>query len=123
MFADGQTYITAQGPALKAGDTITLAFTGLPAPAAWPRTLALTLASLILVGGAWMAARPRRDSDGAARVKQLQAKRDRLFGQLMDLERQHQRGAVDDDRYTDRRRQLVGALERLYAELDQQAAA
>jgi hypothetical protein len=121
--ADGQTYIVGEGPALKPGDTLTLAFTGLPAAAAWPRNLALALASVILLAGAWMAARPRRDVDGAARARQLQAKRDRLFGQLTDLEQQHQRGAVDPARYAERRRELVSALEQVYAELDEQAAA
>jgi hypothetical protein len=121
--ADGQAYIVAMGPALKAGDTLTLAFTGLPASATWPRNLAIALASVIMLAGAWMAVRPRRDGDGAARARQLHAKRDRLFAQLTDLEQQHQKGAVDDGRYTARRRELVGALERVYAELDEEAAA
>jgi len=120
MSHDGQTYIMAQGPALKTGDTITLAFTGLPAPAVWPRNLALALALSILVGGAWLAARPRRGSDGAA---ELQARREHLFRQLTDLEQQHQKGAVDPDRYAERRRELIGGLERIYAELDKEAAA
>jgi hypothetical protein len=120
---DGKTYIMAQGPALKTGDTITLAFTGLPAPAVWPRNLALALASSILAGGAWLAARPRRDSDGQKAAAELQARRDRLFHQLTDLEQQHQIGAVDPDRYAERRRELIGDLERVYAELDTEAAA
>lgn len=122
MSAEGQTYLMARGPALKAGDALTIAFTGLPAPAAWPRNVALTLASLILIGGAWLAARPRPVPDAAARLKQLQAQRDRLFAQLTDLERQHQKGTIDPDRYTQRRRELVSALESVYAQLDQQAA-
>ena len=121
--ADGQAYIVAEGPALKAGETLTLAFTGLPASAVWPRNLALALATAILLGGGWMAARPRRDVNGAARAKQLHAKRERLFGQLTDLEQQHQKGRVDPARYAERRRELVSALERVYGELDQEAAA
>jgi hypothetical protein len=42
---------------------------------------------------------------------------------LTDLEQQHQNGAVDPDRYAERRRELIGDLERVYAELDEEAAA
>jgi hypothetical protein len=121
--AGGQTYFMAQGPALKAGDTMTLSFTGLPAPATWPRNVALALAALILAGGAWLAARQRPDTDGAARASQLQARRDHLFRQLTDLEQQHQKGAVDPDRYAALRRELIDDLQGIYAELDQHAAA
>jgi outer membrane murein-binding lipoprotein Lpp len=122
--SDGQSYILGQGPALKAGDTLTLSFTGLPAPPVWPRNLALFLAALILVAGAWAASRPRRESaDLGSRVKRLQAKRERLFSQLADLEKQRRAATVDEARYAERRRELVTALERVYAELDEQAAA
>jgi hypothetical protein len=121
MSSDGQSYILGQGPALKAGDTITLAFTGLPASPAWPRNLALGLAVLILAAGGWMATRPgRADVDTGARTKQLHAKRERLFAQLAELEKQ--RETLDTERYTQRRRELVDALEKIYAELDAQAA-
>jgi hypothetical protein len=124
MSTDGQAYILGQGPALKAGDTITLALTGLPAASVWPRNLALSLAVIILVAGGWMAARPRRAiADAGHRARQLQARRDRLFGQLTELEKQHTAGAIDTDRYAARRRELVSALERVYAELDEQTAA
>lgn len=121
MAADGQSYILGQGPALKAGDTITLAFTGLPASPAWPRNLALFVAVVILAAGGWMAARPRRErTDTGARTTQLQARRERLFTQLAELEQQ--RETLDKERYAERRRELVGALEKIYAELDAQAA-
>jgi hypothetical protein len=121
--AGGQAYMMAQGPALKAGDPMRLSFTGLPAPATWPRTVALGLALLILAAGAWLAARPARHTNGAARATQLQAERDRLFRQLTNLEQQQLKGAVDPDRYAERRRELVGALERVYTEIDEQAVA
>lgn len=121
MSSDGQSYILGQGPALKAGDTITLAFTGLPASPAWPRNLALVLAVLILAAGGWMATRPgRADVDTGARTKQLHARRERLFAQLAELEKQ--RETLDTERYAQRRRELVDALEKIYAELDAQAA-
>ena len=124
MSSEGQSYILGQGPALKAGDTITLSFTGLPASPTWPRNLALGLAVLILAAGGWMAARPRREAvDAAARTKQLQAKRERLFAQLAELEKQRDAATIHKERYAQRRRDLIAALEKIYAELDTHAAA
>lgn len=120
---EGQPYIVGQGPARRAGDTIVLAFTGLPASAVWPRNFALALATLILAGGAWLSARPRRAiADADARAKQLEAKRDKLFAQLTELEKKHRAGTVDPDRYAERRREIVAALEKLYAQIDELAA-
>jgi outer membrane murein-binding lipoprotein Lpp len=120
MTAEGQAYILGQGPALKAGDTLAIELTGVPARATWPRNLALALATLLLAGGAWLAARPRAADDAGARAKQLNARRERLFEKLTELEKQRER--LDAERYAERRRELVGALERVYAELDGQAA-
>jgi hypothetical protein len=120
MTAEGQAYILGQGPALKAGDTLAIELTGVPARATWPRNLALALATLLLAGGAWLAARPRAADDAGARAKQLNARRERLFEKLTELEKQRER--LDAERYAERRRELVDALERVYAELDGQAA-
>jgi hypothetical protein len=121
MTAEGQAYILGQGPGLKAGETLTIDLTGLPAPATWPRNVALGLAVLILAGGGWLASRPRSDAtEGAGRTKQLETRRERLFERLAELETQRER--LDAERYAERRRELVGALEKIYAELDGQAA-
>lgn len=124
MAAEGQTFTVGQGPALNAGDTLTLNLSGLPHHALWPRNVALTLAFLILAGGAWGMLRGGRVSAaGAARRKALEARRDRLFADLTTLEEQHRDRAIDPERYVSRRRELVTALERVYAELDEEAAA
>jgi hypothetical protein len=120
----GQTYIVGNGPALRAGDTVTFNFTGLPHHAVWPRNLAIALAVLILAGGAWQSTRGvRTDPAAAARRKKLETKRDRLFGELTALEEQNRQRRIDAERYRDRRHELVTALERVYAELDEAAAA
>jgi hypothetical protein len=124
MPSDGQTYIVGQGPALKAGETLAIDFTGLPHTATWPRNLALALAVLILAGGAFGAMKrgPGAATDAARRQK-LEAKRDRLFAELAALEQEQRRGGIDRERYVERRRELVTSLERIYAELDEEAAA
>lgn len=119
MTAEGQTYVLGHGPALKAGDTITLAFTGLPHEPIWPRAVALVLAGLILGAGAWASSRTRRITpDVASRVKQLHTRRDRLFSELTELEARHREHKVDAGAYQARRRELVTALEQIYAEID-----
>ena len=123
MTTDGQTYILGQGPALKAGDVVTFNFTGLPHAPTWPRNLALFAAVAILGAGAWSGLRPRQASvEQQDRQKKLNARRDRLFNELTALEEQQRAGTIDPERYTARRRDLVAALERVYAELDEEAA-
>jgi hypothetical protein len=121
----GRTYIVGNGPALKAGDLVTFNFTGLPHEAVWPRNVAIALAVMILAGGFWTSLRGAAAPDpaDAARRKKLETKRDRLFGELTALEEQHRQHRIDADRYRDRRRDLVASLERVYAELDEAAAA
>lgn len=123
MAADGQNYIVGQGPAVRAGETITIVLSGLPHNAIWPRNLALTLASAILLGGAWFAMRARRAPEDVAKRRQLRDKRDRLFADLASLEHERREGRIEEARYATRRQELVSALEAVYATLDEQAAA
>jgi hypothetical protein len=57
----GQEVIVGAGPGLAAGQSLSIEISGLPHRATWPRTLALTLASIIVAAGVWGAvtARPR----------------------------------------------------------------
>jgi hypothetical protein len=123
MPANGNLYIAGRGPAVAAGAVLRFAFSGLPHHSAWPRNVALGLALLILVGGAWSAFRgvgvatPR---DGQRR--ELEVRRDRLFDELTALEASHRDGKADPEHYGTRRRELVAALERVYAALDDEVA-
>jgi len=122
--AENDIYILGQGPGLKAGDALTFTVSGLPHRPLWPRNLALTLAALIVGAGIWASARPGRVAAAEHdRRQKLSARRDRLFSELAGLEEQQRSGAVNDDRYQSRRSELVRALERVYAELDEEAAA
>ena len=124
MTAEGQTYVVGQGPAIKAGDVVTFNFTGLPHAPRWPRNVALGIALVILGAGAWGSVRhtsaaKSRDS----RRRKLEAKRELLFDRVTALEEKHRAGGVDARHYAIERRDLVAALERVYAELDEEAAA
>ncbi len=125
MATGGETYILGQGPALRAGDTIVLNLTGLPHAPAWPTHLAVAVAAVILLVGAWGSMQVGRSGATAfaARRKKLEGRRDRLFAELTALETGYRERTIPSDVYTPRRRELVAALERVYAELDEEAAA
>jgi hypothetical protein len=90
----------------------------------WPRNVALALAVTILLGGVWGSLRARTLTAGEVdRRRRLDARRDRLFTELVAIEEQHRTGALEGERYATRRAELVAALENLYAEIDDEAAA
>ena len=123
MSAEGQTYILGQGPPLAAGTDLTFAFSGLPHAPLWPRNLAITAACVILVLGAWAAVGGRHARGAAVERQRLEQERERLFAQLTALEAAHQAGTADVEEYGSRRRELIVALERVYAALDEAVAA
>jgi hypothetical protein len=124
MPLQGETFIVGKGPAIPAGRVMSFRFTGLPHQPVWPRNLALGLVLAILGVGVWASVRrsagTQRDD---AHRKRLVARRDRLFAELTSIEEQHREQTIDADRYTERRRELLAALERVYAQLDDEAAA
>jgi hypothetical protein len=120
--SEGVSYIVGEGPAVPANQPITFTFSGLPRVTVWPRNLALALAVMILVGGAWVSVR-RTDTGDSARRRKLEGQRDRLFTELTTIEQQHRARSIDEQRYATRRRELVASLERVYAELDEEGVA
>jgi hypothetical protein len=120
---DGQAFILGSGPALAAGQQLTLALTGLPSRSHLGRTLSLGLAILVLLAGAWTAVSAQRVSGDASRRAALVERRDRLMADLVRLEEQSRADAVDARRYAARHEELVAQLERVYGELDRQPGA
>ncbi len=118
--AQGDTYIVGQGPGVAAGNALRLSFTGLPHASTWPRTVALTLAVVILCGGAWSGFRAGGARSPVSKREELEGRRDRLFAELTAIERQRQSAALDSGRVpgNDRRRALISELESVYAALD-----
>lgn len=124
MPVQGEMFIVAKGPSLPAGQPLALTLTGLPHRATWPKNLALALAAAILGAGAWASTRStRRAPEEQARRRKLDARRERLFAELAAVEQQQRDRTIDAERYAARRKELVAALERVYAELDGEAAA
>ena len=123
MPLQGEIFIVAKGPAVAAGQTVAFTLTGLPHQAVWPRNLALALAVVILAAGAWGSTRSGKSAPDDERRRRLDATRDRLFAELTSIEEQHRQDSIDPERYTLRRDELIAALERVYAKMDEEAAA
>lgn len=118
MPAQGDVYIAATGPSVPAGQPLVLSLAGLPHHSAVPRWIALALAFGIVIVGVW--AGTRSAADAPDERKRLLAQRDKLFNDLVRLERDYRSGRVDEARYKPRRNTLVAALERVYGALDQE---
>jgi hypothetical protein len=125
MSAEGDVFIAATGGGVAANQPIALTLSGLPHHDATGRWIALSLAVAIIAIGAWAATREREDEDGAeaAAQKRLAARREKLFAELVRLERDHRAGRLDAARYGARREELVAALESVYGALDNSVAA
>jgi len=118
MSAQGETFIAATGGAVPAGRPIVLTLEDLPHHNAAPRWIALGLAIAIAAAGAWAASRPEDRAARAAERRQLLARRDKLFGELVRLEADHRSGRGNPAKYAARREELVAALEHVYGALD-----
>lgn len=124
MPAEGKVYLVATGPGVRAGESLSFTLTGLPVHARWPRVVALGLALGILAAGVWASVAAGEAAGRYARRRQaLQQRRERLFGDLVNLEEAYRAGRVDASRYERRRRELVAELARVYGELDEGVAA
>ena len=119
MPLEGESYIVGVGDrAIPAGQAITLTIGGLPHHSTTPRWIALFVALGIVVVGALAAWRPMDPKDRGESRKQLIARREKLFQELMRLEADARKGKSDPAKYAARRADLVAALEHIYGALD-----
>jgi hypothetical protein len=117
MPASGLTYIVGIGEALAAGQAFTLSVTGLPHHSTYPRSIALSLAGVIVAAGVWMSRRTPESAGRGTDRKRLIARREKLFQDLVSLEQEQRRGRLEASRYASRREELVAALEDVYSAL------
>ena len=120
--AGGRAYLLGSGPSIPAGGTLRFALTGLPHQSTMPRTIALVLAALVIGRGVWASASAGHTASGQRR-QALQARRDRLFKDLVRIEQQHRSQKIGATRYMNRRQELVTLLELVYGKLEQEESA
>jgi hypothetical protein len=121
---EGQVLLVAHGSATPASTPLEVKIEGVPTHPVWPRYLAVVVAALLLLGGAYGAVTgPERAAQKSAAARQLEGKREKLLSDLATLEQKHRSGSVSDSQYDRRRAEIVDALERVYGDLDGSAAA
>ena len=123
MSSEGQPYLGGQGGALTAGQTLTIGLRDLPHHSTTPRWFALGLAAVIFMVGALSLSKPVDAKAVAEERRQLVARREKLLVDLVRVEQDQRTGKLDGERYARRRADLIGALEQVYGELDEEPAA
>jgi hypothetical protein len=118
---EGETVIGGVGGGVKAGQPISVSLRDLPHHSAAPRWTALSIAGAIVVLGVWGATRKGDVHAEEAARKRLQARREKLFGELVKVERDRRSGRGDAERLATRREELMAALEHVYGALDESA--
>jgi hypothetical protein len=121
--SDGETIIGGMGGPVPAGQTISLSLSDLPHHGAAPRWTAMSLASVVILAGIWAATRRVDGTTQEAERKRLTARREKLFGDLVKVERDRRSGRGDVDKLAARREELISSLEHIYGALDSEAPA
>ncbi len=122
MPAEGEIFIAGTGAGVEAGRAIQLNVDGVPHHSQAPRRVALLIATIVVVAGAWFATRPAAATTQASERKRMLARREKLLGELARLEKDRRSGRVDDRRAASRREELVASLEQIYGALDTEDA-
>lgn len=113
----GSPLIWGAGRRLPAGEPMVLELSGLPHHSGWPRIVALALSGLIVAVSVWASmGAPDGDPDSWERAA-LQDRREKLFTELVKVERQHRQGKMGPTRYGTRRAEVTDQLQRVLRDL------
>jgi hypothetical protein len=106
----GKPLLWAAGGRALAGLPLVLELSGLPHHSGWPRIIALSLSGLIVAVSVWGAKGTGGSDVESQRLQEFTARREKLFADLVKIERQHRQGKVGATRYRTRRAELVDEL-------------
>ena len=115
----GASTLWGAGGSVPAGRLVTLELNGLPHHSEWPRIIALSLAGLIVGVSAWTSKGRGGHDPASQRADTLQARREKLFADLVKLERQQRLGKIGPTRYATRRAELIDQLQLVLRDLDE----
>ena len=117
---DSTPYLMGGGAGIPAGRPLSIELVGLPHRSTMGSTVSVMLAVGILVLGAWGGVVSAPPEETTGRRRRLDTKRERLFADLVKVERQYRAGKVGSTKYSSRRVELVQDLEKVYREIDEQ---
>ena len=109
--------IWGAGRRVAAGEPVVLELSGLPHHSGWPRIVTLALSALIVAIGIVGSVGAGGEA-GPDRREALERRREKLFTDLVKVERQHRQGRIKATRYGTRRAELVDQLQNVLRELD-----
>ena len=121
MNARAGTFMVGGGPRLAANETFSISLFGLPHHSLIPLRVALMLVGLFVVWCLWQSTRPMGAKNDPPLRQKLEARRDRLYDDLVRVETTHRIGTLGDGPYTLQRKTIFGQLERLYQRLEPNA--
>lgn len=116
----GVPYQVGSGPRIPAGQPVTIELVGLPYRSRTPSNVALMIAMGILALGVWGGLGQAQATTSAKRRRTLEMRKEKLFSDLVKIERQHRTGKIGSTKYGSRQRELFASLEQVYRELDEQ---
>ena len=114
--------IWGAGRRVSAGQPVVLELSGLPHHSGWPRIIALSLSGLVAALGI-VGSVGAGGGGGADRREALERRREKLFTELVKVERQHRQGRIGATRYGTRRAELIDELQAVLRDLDDLAVA
>ena len=114
------TYMLGSGPAIPAGRPFTIELVGLPHRSRTASWVARSVALAIFGFGFWGAMGSPDTGETEKRRMALEARKEKLFRDLVRIERQRRAGKVGSTKYASRRSDLFRLLEKVYRELDEQ---
>ena len=117
---NGTPHMLGAGPRIPTGRALSVELVGLPSRSRVPSTVTLILAVGILGFGVWGASGQPETSASSKRRQTLEARKEKLLTDLVKVERQHRVGKIGTTKRATRRSELIGALERVYRELDEE---
>ena len=109
--------IWGTGRGVPAGEPVVLELSGLPHHSGWPRIVTLALSGLIVALGVLGSVGVGGEA-GPDRREALERRREKLFTELVKVERQHRQGRIKATRYGTRRAELIDQLQNVLRELD-----
>ncbi len=118
--ANTTPYVLGAGPKIPAGQSWTIELTGLPHRDSLPSSVAVIMALGIFGFGIWGAMSPPESAAATKQRRGLETRREKLFADLVKVERQHRAGKIGSTKYASRRQEVFTALERVYRDLDEQ---
>ena len=113
-------YIVGRGPGIPAGQPWMIELMGLPHRDNLPSSVAVVVALGIFGFGIWGAIASPDTPIVAKQRRLLEARKEKLFTELVKVERQYRGEKIGSTKHMSRRQELVVRLERVYHDLDEQ---